>query len=393
MEGMMRRSWGVKTGWSSLLLAMLAITVGCKGGGDKDEEEEAERRFQIRGSYFRVSHYTQTSEALYLDAFVNSDSKHGGTNLARWERQGMNRPMPPGALDKFKAPGGTGYLTAGAPYGAADPDVDVLFLIEREPGLTLYTRKPAGGQVAPSELSGAYSCVRHLTQPTSQLQWFQADFVQDGVFQYSLDGENPLVARYELQENGRFRILEDQGLTIPDSAIGASEEALLEGGFQNQQQFLMASYMIGSKEPDLSGSLPENQTTKAPERVTTHGLLLCLKGDHRLTEANLQGQYWFAQLQLRAGQSDVNTFGYITADGQGSLQRKECKLSSGTPRDIPSAYHVNTEDYAGSLTLDELKMKGVLSVDGEMALLVSSDPNVQTIDILLKKYREGGCPG
>src|SRR5690606_28280277 len=258
----------VKTRWGSLLLTMLAVTVGCSSGSDKDEEEEEQRRFQMTGQYFRVSYYTETAEALYLDAYVTSQARHGGTNLARWEKQGMNRPLPQGALGKLKAPGVMGYLTAGTPYGAADPDMQVFFLIETNPGLTFYTRKPSGGdEVAPSDLSGTYSCLRHLPQSAAPLQWFQAEFVQDGIFQYSLDGTNNLDASYELQKNGRFTILTDQGLKIPDTAIGEKEEELFGGAFQHKQQFLMASYMIGSKEPTLAESQPENQGSNAPDRV------------------------------------------------------------------------------------------------------------------------------
>src|SRR5690606_6209963 len=325
--------------------------------------------------------------------YVTSQARHGGTNLARWEKKGVNRPLPQGALGKLKAPGGMGYLTAGTPYGAADPDMQVFFLLETNPGLTFYTRKPSGGdEVAPSDLSGTYSCLRHLPQSAAPLQWFQAEFVQDGIFQYSLDGTNNLDASYELQKNGRFTILTDQGLKIPDTAIGEEEEELFGGAFQHKQQFLMASYMIGSKEPTLAESQPENQGPKAPDKVASHGLLLCLKGGHRLTDADLQGEYWFTQLELNAGQKDVNTFGYIAADGQGSLQRTECRRSSGALRNSSSTYGVNTEDYSGSLILNGDQMKGVLSEDGEVALLVSSDSAEPKIEVLLTKYREGSCP-
>lgn len=390
----MGRIWDVKIGWGSLLLAMLAATVGCSGGSDKDEEEEELRRFRLTAQYYRLTYDTDKSQALYVDAYITGKAKHGGTNLARWEKQGLNRSA--GNLGKVKAPGGTGYVTAGSTtYGAADPDVELIFFIEKEPGLTFYTRKPAKGEeIAPADLSGVYSCLRHFTQPAEQLQWFQADFVQDGVFQYSLDGKTNLEAQYELQSDGRFRISLDGGVDLSNFEIGEKQEALFAGGFQHKQQFLMASYMVGDTEPSLSDSLPDKPPVRSPDKVPTQGLLLCLKGDSRLTQADFQGEYWFANLQLNSGLPDVTTFGYIKADGQGALARIECERSAGALRKEPyMTYDVNTEAYDGSLVVDEGKMRGVLSQDGEVALLASTGLAAErSIEILVKKYWEGDCP-
>lgn len=388
----MRRSWEVKTVAGSLLLAMLAMA-GCSGGDDKKKEEEEKRRFQMSGSFFRISHYTDDTQALYLDAYVSAQARHGGVNLARWEKQGLNRSLPQGMLSKFKAPSGTGYLQAGGTYGAADPDVEVFFLVETKPGLTLYVRQSNRSEaVTAADLTGTYSCVRHLNQPSDELQWFQADFLQEGIVQYNLGGED-LEVSYKLEETGLFRIESDEGFSIDESEIGAKQERLFAGGFQKKQKFLMASYMIGDAEPDLYGSQPENQDGKIVEHeVETRGLLVCLQGSSRSTQESLQGEYWFNELIINPGQPDVNVFGYITADGAGSLHRTECRRSSGALREDTSTYEVNSEDYDGSLVLTEGKKKGVLSADGEVALLVSTDPTETSINILLKKYREGTCP-
>src|SRR5690606_16670060 len=381
-----------------LCLTLAVALAGCGGGGSSDEVPEEEGRgFIVQGGFLTGAYDPAKADALYLQTGITSRGRWGGTNLGRWDDHVRNRAYT-GALDLYVRGSTNGrlvYRHARTVWGGTEPDGNVFFMMGPNKGITVSARMPEGGQTLDiADLNGEYTCLRSFpTQKTvrkdgsipdtgglhkNSLQLLTATFSPGSAavdFNVLQDTRGllpaPSTGFYELDANGRFRLTEDAA--VPVMLPPEKQETLRGGAFQKQEQFLFVSYMNVQSQPSLSevvGTTPPS----APEEVDTAGFMMCLKGGTAMTEADLNGEFWYLNTRASGASQEAtsvnyeHTYGLIKADGAGHLSRIECQSPTAL-RQWEMSYSVQPEGQL-DVTHDTLGLTGILNVDGSLALMM-----------------------
>lgn len=394
--------------WAMGLCGALALG-GCGGGDDDEEPVEEGRDFIIQGSFLQGTFDPEAAESLYMRTGISAGAGSGSTNLARWDMEkGVEKTY------KFKRDyrydnGRLYFSQARTNWGATNPDGNAFFMMGAGQGWGVALRQPEGGlELATSDLAGEFSCLRVFAQTSKikdsveRLQWLTMNFTPGSEsFDFTVwqDSKADAVGTsgtgtYKVEADGTLRIESDESVAM--FTPGQREELLRAGGYQRDEQFLFALYLLAESKPSLSDILAGGKTSDRDE-VPAAAFLACLKHGSALSLANLNGHYWYgASTMTRSPATGARTynptFGYLAADGAGSVVRKECQS-----KEVPRQFTMDAllePDGRMLLTAGAQRWQGILSADGDIALVVAGENDGHmSYEIWMKAPAAiSGCP-